>query len=323
MKSRRHERGGILLALALMGVILVLLALAALPGRWFEPEPKPHQPPSIEFVIPPGATAPIPTKGMSVGLEGFGTILSAPPRRLEPAPGLVGPGPQLFAGNAPAVAPELGRLLRLVTRVAPMTPSEELVVFDAEEAGRDVARIILRDGCLRLSAAGEPHLILPAGTRLYADEEGYLTLGMISNSRANPRIGELAWWESYPPPLLSAATATRIRTQCGPGPVRVLPLAQSVSATQALSDASAARNFADRYGVPWADALRSVRRCREQMQKNLPPLPSGEPPLLIENMCGSTPPPPVAHPASCPPGTSLGGGLCRTPEGHVRPVPPL
>lgn len=306
-----------------MGITAALVALAALPRDWFEPPAKPRQPPAVEFIAPDGATAPAPIKGMSAGPEGFGTILSAPPRKLEPTAELIEPGPQLFASNAPAIAPALGGLLRLVARIAPVPPSDQLVNFNPEAPGRDVGRIILRDGCLRLAAAGEPHVILPAGTRLYVDDQGYLSLGILSDSRANPRVGELVSWEAYPQPPLSLAAAARVRTQCGPGPVRFLTIALSVSASQALSDAFAAKNFADRYGVPWVDALRSVQRCRDRMAKNLPPLPSGEPPLLIENMCGSTPPSPVADPASCPPGTSLSGGLCRTPDGYVRPVPAL
>lgn len=323
MKAKRRDRGAILLALALIAITVALVALAALPRDWFQPPVKAPRPPPVEFIAPDGATAPTPTKAMSVGPEGFGTILSAPPRELQPTAELIGPSPQLFASNAPAIAPALGGLLRLVARIAPVPPSDQLVNFNPEAPGRDVARIILRDGCLRVAAPGEPHLILPAGTRLYVDEQGFLSLGIVSNSRANPRVGELAWWEGFPQPPVSPAVAARIRAQCGPGRVRFLTLAQSVSATQALSDAAAAKTFADRYGAPWRDALRSIQRCRAQMTKNLPSSPSGEPPLLIENMCGSTPPSPVADPRSCPPGTSFSGGLCRTPEGYVRPVPAL
>lgn len=38
-------------------------------------------------------------------------------------------------------------------------------------------------------------------------------------------------------------------------------------------------------------------------------------------MCITIPPPPVARQEDCPAGTKLSFGLCRTPEGYIRPLP--
>ena len=45
-----------------------------------------------------------------------------------------------------------------------------------------------------------------------------------------------------------------------------------------------------------------------------------EPPITGA-MVADSPPPPVMDPSECPPGSSISAGLCRTPEGYLRPLP--
>jgi hypothetical protein len=106
---------------------------------------------------------------------------------------------------------------------------------------------------------------------------------------------------------------------CGPGRAQIVVPA-SATVQQARSDGFAASDFVQRYGGSWAEALKRVRRCRERLEQSLPRVPDRAP--LTDNPCGSTPPSPVGDPANCPPGTNLSGGLCRTAQGLVRPVPP-
>jgi hypothetical protein len=306
-------------AVGLLAASALLVVLSVLPDRWFETPPEPPRPLALELIEPAGAGAARPTRGMSVGQSGFGNVLSAPGRRLEPSPSPVPPGEPTLAGK-PAVSAEVAGLVRLVPRLAPVPPSDRLVTFDLVEQAPEFGTIILRDGCLKLKVPGEPHAILAAGSRLYVDEEGYLAVGVLANGAAtNPRLGEPAWWPGGNRPPVETEAVARIRSKCGPGGARIVGLAQSVSASRSAADGAAARNIVAMYGIRWAEALARVRACRAKLARN-----SGiDPGKMIDNPCGSTPPSPVADPRSCPAGTSLSGGLCRTPEGHIRPLPAL
>lgn len=316
MKAKRHDRGAILLVLAIMAITVVLAILAAAPSGWLQEKPRARPPLPLDL-IEPATTAGRPARGMTVGPHGYGTLLSAPPRRVEPSPDLPRP-PEEMLPAAPAIAADVAGTVRLLARLAPIPSSDELIVTTLEAPPRRFSKVILRDGCLRLAEPGEPHAVFPAGTRLYVDDQGFLTIGALANGDSvNPRVGELLWWEDRQPPQLDPAAVPRIRERCGPGAVKFVGLVQSVAASRALADALAATNFAKRYGVPWNEALRRVRTCRAAMGRNLPD--GGA--RMIDNMCGSTPPSPVVDPQSCPPGTSLSGGLCRTPEGYIRPIP--
>ena len=308
----------LVLIVALLAIATVLAVLSMLPKRWTEAPRELPAPLAVELIEPARLPSTRPAKAMSVGPGGFGTILSAPGRLLVPSPEQPALREPALAADPP-VAAQVAGLVRLLSRVAPVPPSDQIVTINLDEPPRDFGTVILRDGCLRVAEAGEPHAIFPAGTWLYIDDAGFLTAGVIANDMAtNARLGEPAWW-SVMPRRVDAAALGRIRAKCGPGAVRLIGLPQSVSASQAAADGVAARNLVTMYGLPWTTALPLVRECRARLARN-----SGIDPLkMIENPCGSTPPSPVANPRSCPPGTSLSGGLCRTPSGHIRPIPVL
>ncbi len=289
-----------------------LVVLSLLPREWKEAPPEPPKPLAAELIEPRRTILSRPTRGMSIGPDGFGTIVSAPARQLEEV------SPSVPGG--PPVAPQVGGLVRLLARLAPMPPSDRLMNFNAEEPSPQFGTIILRNGCLKLAERGEPHVVLPAGTTLDVDDEGFLMASLPGNNAGtNLRLGEPAWWPGRTPIAIDAAAVSRIQAKCGPGAVRIVGEAQSVSASQAAADGAAARRLVDMYGVRWAAAIVQVRACRTRLAQN-----SGIDPLkMIQNPCGSTPPSPVADPRSCPTGTSFAGGLCRTPEGHIRPIPAL
>lgn len=314
---RRTPSAVLLVAVPLLAICTVGAVRAFLLERWAQAPLGPPQPLAVELIEPRGTALARPTRGMSVGRDGFGTVLSAPARRLVPSPTTVlAGGPTLTA--EPVVAGQAAKFVRLFARLVPAPPSNDLVVSLLQEPPPRFGTIILRDGCLKLAEPGEPHALFPFGTKLYIDGEGYLTVGVIMNGTAtNPRVGEAAWWQGGTQPLVEAGAVARIRAKCGPGAAKPVGLVQSVSASQAAADGYAARDLASMYGLAWPTALAKIRRCRLRLARN-----SGIDPLrMIGSPCGSTPPSPVDDPRSCPSGTSLSGGLCRTPSGHVRPIP--
>ncbi len=309
----------LLVAVAVLVIAAALAVLSMLPQKWLEAPPERPTPLAVELIEPGRTGLARPTRGMVVGRGGFGTILSAPGRQLVPSSQQPAAGEPTLAAEPP-VAAQVAALVRLLARLATVPASKKLIISTLEEPPRHFGTITLRDGCLKLAEAGEPHAILPQGTKLYIDDDGYLTAGVIANGTAtNPRLGEPSWWTGGTRLRVDTTAVARIRAKCGPGAARLIGPAQSVAASQAAADGAAARNLVNMYGVPWTTALAQVRNCRKKLAQN-----SGIDPLkMIENLCGSTPPSPVADPRSCPSGTSFSGGLCRTPAGHIRPIPAL
>lgn len=256
---------------------------------------------------------------MSVGRGGFGTIPSAPASQpVVPEQQSAAQEPMLTA--EPPVPPQVAGLVRLLARLTPEPLSQEPILTTLEMPPRHFGTIVLRNGCLRLARAGEPHVVLPSFTKLYVDDYGFLKISTpASSAEMNPRVGEPAWWDGDGRRPLDAGALARIRAKCGRGPMTLVGHAQSVAASQAAADGAAARNLVNTYGLPWTSALAAARACRMRLAQN-----SGsaiDALKMVETPCGSTPPSPVVDPRSCPPGTSLTGAVCRTPAGHIRPIP--
>jgi hypothetical protein len=217
-------------------------------------------------------------------------------------------------GN-PAIDPALAARVRAVARVVPLPVSDELITITLEAPQRHFATIVLQGGCLRFDAPGAPHVVLPPGTRLVADDKGSPAIVHADGSGAN--IGEQVWWEESSAALSRNGALGRLRAECGPGEPVYGGFMQSVVRSRERADDDAARRFSDTYGVPLKDARKRMRACRERIDLG----PGGDPARMIENPCGMAPPALVQNPRSCPPGTTHRGGLCRTPEGFVRPIP--
>jgi hypothetical protein len=297
----------------------VLAGLSMLPRKSSGPSTELRAPLAVDLIEPERMAAAQPVRGMRVEDGGYGTILSAPGRSLDPKTS-ADPPDDPASTNGPPVAAKVSGFVRLLSRLRPLPPPTGLQTYNLDIPPSLFATVILRNGCLRVAEPGEPHAIVPAGTKLYLDSEGYLTLGVLANGAAtNPRLGEPAWWTEGYERQVETSAVERIRALCGPGPVKVIGLAQSVSASQAAADGLAARNIVDMYGLPQETALARVRDCRRRLAQN-----GGvDPHRMIVNPCGSTPPSPVADPRTCPAGTTLSGGLCRTPAGHIRPIPAI
>jgi hypothetical protein len=83
----------------------------------------------------------------------------------------------------------------------------------------------------------------------------------------------------------------------------------AADAAQSVVDtnADAVRHFRSNYGLSAEVARKAVERCKAVQ---------GRAACLI-----SPPSPPPAGELNCPAGTSARHGMCRTPEGYLRPLP--
>ena len=68
----------------------------------------------------------------------------------------------------------------------------------------------------------------------------------------------------------------------------------------------ALQQLRENWGLSVSAARTALERCKAQSSSGT---------------CLQSPPPPVARQADCPAGTRLSFGLCRTPEGYIRPAP--
>jgi hypothetical protein len=311
-----------LLPLALLALAVLLGLFALFDWRPFEDRPAPPEPFKIEAMAPaPGARASRTPVAGRIEASGKLTILSAPASAGQAAPWSSGRAqwgtrPQRFK----PVPSNMLSGLRALFRLVPQPELADRLIIVSESLSYGGGRLLLIDGCFRLHKADGPIAIFPPGTILGL-RNNYLMVGPPGlPPELSARVGEhVAWADAVKRPF-GQSSLDRVARLCGKGPVEYA-VPGSASVQQSASDALAASSFSDRYGVPWADALKRVRRCREKLQQSLPG--QGRDIPMVQNMCGSTPPSPVAHQSTCPNGTTLSGGLCRTPEGYVRPIPNL
>lgn len=117
-----------------------------------------------------------------------------------------------------------------------------------------------------------------------------------------------------------------IHAACGPGKVIKVEGMESAAAGDAqrkVTDrANAIRSLGDRYGLDARQAGRALDWLDARGEANRQTSPEGIAlPPITGTMMVEMPPRPVMDPSECPPGSSLNAGLCRTPEGHLRPLP--
>jgi hypothetical protein len=204
--------------------------------------------------------------------------------------------------NRPLPA-EIARLVRIFPRSD--RPLGALHSIDSH------ARVVLDDGCFRI--AGGDHdgalVLFPLGAGLFVDRQNYLAYG----DREAPgyaRVGETVVFPGSIGEVTAPELVAPIRAACGAGKVVGITAMQSDAADRAqfaaTQNAQALRQFRESYGLSESQARRVVERCKERS--------SGT--CLI-----TPPPPPPPGGASCPAGTSASFGMCRTPEGYIRPIP--
>lgn len=170
------------------------------------------------------------------------------------------------------------------------------------------AKVELVDGCFRIPGTEGGLVLFPLGTRLFIDREGFLAFG--TEAPGYGRVGEVLVFPGSISDVSAPELAGPVRSACGPG--RVLKVNGTASfaahrAQQSVSaNVSAERYFREAYGLSEEEARRAVERCRQR---------SGA------GFCPTTPPRPIERQSDCPAGSSLQHGICRTPEGFIRPIP--
>lgn len=117
-----------------------------------------------------------------------------------------------------------------------------------------------------------------------------------------------------------------IHAACGAGKVvkiEGLDSAAARAAQNTVTDrANAIRRLQGEYGLGARQAERALDWLDARGKANRQTTPEGIPlPPITGTMTVETPPRPVSNPSECPPGSSLTFGLCRTPEGYLRPLP--
>ena len=171
------------------------------------------------------------------------------------------------------------------------------------------AKVVLKDGCFRSPDNGDALVQFPLGAQLFIDRGGYLAFGA-AEAPGYARVGEEIVFPGSIVEVAAPDLVGPIHAACGPGKVIAVNGMRSAAAERAQDSAStngnSLRELKSMYGLSDAAAVRALEACKKQTGIGT---------------CLLGPPPPVARKEDCPAGTALSSGLCRTPEGHVRPLP--
>lgn len=173
------------------------------------------------------------------------------------------------------------------------------------------AKVVLRDGCFRIAGGGDDGalVLFPIGDGLFIDSAGYLAFGK-DERPGYARVGETI----VTPGSIGEVTAPElvgpIHAACGTAKVVKIHGMDSAAAEgvqeRVSTNAGSLRQLKEMYGLSGARALKAFEACKESFGFGT---------------CVLSPPPPVARQEDCPDGTTLSFGLCRTPEGYIRPLP--
>lgn len=211
-------------------------------------------------------------------------------------------GPPASAINRP-LPPSIAPLVRIF-------PRHDRPLGAVPDTSSSV-KVVLRDGCFRASGSrvDDALVLFPLGAQLFIDREGYLAFG----EREVPgygRVGEEVEFHGVPEEVNAPELIGPIHAVCGAGKVVRINGMRSFAAGQAQqiveTNARALRDLREMYGLPEADARKLLERCKAHVGGGV---------------CLLSPPPPVMRHEACPAGTKLSGGLCRTPQGIIRPLP--
>ena len=185
--------------------------------------------------------------------------------------------------------------------------------------------VVLKDGCFRAADRNDALVLFPFGAKLFVDSNNYLAFG--SGERPGyARVGEAVEFMGSVNEVTTPELVDPIHAACGPGKVIKVEGMESAAAGDAqrkVTDrAIAIRSLGDRYGLDARQAGRALDWLDARGEANRQTSPEGIAlPPITGTMMVEMPPRPVMDPSECPPGSSLNAGLCRTPEGHLRPLP--
>lgn len=186
-------------------------------------------------------------------------------------------------------------------------------------------KVVLKDGCFRAADRQNSLVLFPFGASLFVDSGNYLAFGS-GEVPGYARVGETVEFMGSVDEVTEPELVDPIHAACGPGKVIKVEGLDSAAARdrqQAVTaEANAVRWLQDSYGLEeeqargayaWLERRQQSRGSSDADGVQMPPVRAS---VII-----TSPPPPVMDPADCPPGTSLSFGVCRTPEGYLRPLP--
>ena len=199
----------------------------------------------------------------------------------------------------------------LPPRIAPLVrifPRSDRPV-GAVNAINSRVKAVLRDGCFRAPDQGDALIQFPLGAQLFVDREGYLAFGT-GEAPGYARVGEELVFMGSIGEVTAPELVGPIRQACGPGQVIAVNATRSAAADRAQysvgENAQSLRQLRQSYGLSEAQARKVFAICARNMGGGT---------------CVLTPPPPALPGQACPSGTTRSAGLCRTPEGFIRPLP--
>ncbi|MWV27133.1 hypothetical protein [Aurantiacibacter rhizosphaerae] len=186
-------------------------------------------------------------------------------------------------------------------------------------------QVVLKDGCFRAADHDDALVLFPFGARLFVDSQNYLAYG----SEAAPgyaRVGETVTFMGSVNEVTVPELVEPIHAACGPGrviKVEGLESADAQSRQDVVNDnARALQRLQSSYGLEEAQARRAMAWLDRRQAANRQVDANGiAAPPITAAMTIDVPPRPVMDASECPTGTSLVSGLCRTPQGYLRPLP--
>ena len=186
-------------------------------------------------------------------------------------------------------------------------------------------KVVLKDGCFRAADREDALILFPFGARLFVDSANYLAFGSAEAPRY-ARVGEVVTFMGSVAEVDIPDLVEPIHAACGPGKVIKVEGLESADAWArqgAVDDnANALRRLQSEYGLGEAQARRAMAWLDRRQAANGQVTQDGiAVPPITAAMTVDSPPRPVMDASECPAGTSLVSGLCRTPEGYLRPLP--
>ncbi|MXP15710.1 hypothetical protein GRI44_13220 [Altererythrobacter confluentis] len=186
-------------------------------------------------------------------------------------------------------------------------------------------KLVLKNGCFRAADTDDALVLFPFGARLFVDSDNYLAFGS-GQSPGYARVGETVIFMGSINEVTVPELVEPIYAVCGPGKVIKIEGLASADASdrqQAVTDnANALRRLQSEYGLGEAQARRAMAWLDRRQMANRQVTEDGIAlPPITAAMTIDIPPRPVIDASECPTGSRLVSGLCRTPEGYLRPLP--
>ena len=185
--------------------------------------------------------------------------------------------------------------------------------------------VVLKDGCFRAADREDALVLFPFGAKLFVDSKGYLAYG--SGERPGyARVGVAVEFMGSVNEITIPELVEPIHAACGADKVIKIEGMESAAARTAQNKvtdrANAVRRLQREYGLDARQSARALDWLDARGEANRQTTPEGIPlPPITGTMTVEMPPRPVMDPSECPPGSSLTFGLCRTPDGYLRPLP--